>query len=245
MLRYCFVICLLLFAAGSSGCKMCCSPYDYCVPATINREDDFRGCGPNYRAGSVFRDADCRSCGGSNDSNIVLLNTNAGNFGRITPVSARAAEEQNPSATAPLPAAPQLPQKNRPAIAKPPAPPVQKPRVPIDINLNDPFRSQGVPLPSIDELLKKNNAEPPIDFLPAEPTAPVVPVTPPSRVPPNTSDVETMPFVESEPLPAVQNEFSPQAATGEPAITIETLKKLDPTATDIKILNVEDSAVAP
>lgn len=232
---------------------MCCSPYDYCIPAIIDREDDFRGCGPNYRAGSLFCNASCGDCG-TND--ITFLAANAGNFGKTIPVSAVNGEPMQPDANSTGSLPPSIPDTfEHPAIAKPPA--VEKPPVkqPIDLDLNDPF--SGQPLPTIDELLKKSGTEetkPPLkpkNGTPksAKPVAvPVqpVPITPPAaRTLPSSDGIDTIPFVESDAQPPVQNQFQTNPSASEPIITVDELKKLDPTATDIKILNVEDSVLAP
>ncbi|GHT12608.1 hypothetical protein FACS1894170_07610 [Planctomycetales bacterium] len=233
MIRYSVFTVISTLIAVSTGCKMCCSPYDYCIPAVINRADDYRGCGPLYRAGSVFHNADCKSCAGDNTGNI-LLTSNAGNYGRTVPVSA--AVTDTPGQIGPnLPFVEPKP-IDRPTIAKPPA---VEPQQPIDIDLTNPF--EGQPLPAIDDYLLQKSA-------PITPPKTGIPI--PQQLIPNidqplSTDGDTIPFVESDAFPPVQNQYQPNLSSGEPVITIEELKKLDPEATDIKILNVEDSAVTP
>lgn len=73
---------IALSVSISSGCRMCGSSFDACVPAYLQRENDYRGCDPLYRSGSIFYgNADYSDTSG--DLNCVDCSlTNAGMFGR-------------------------------------------------------------------------------------------------------------------------------------------------------------------
>jgi len=80
MFRLITPLSLLSLLLCSIGCRMCDTPYDYCIPAYIDRPEDFRGCGPMYRAGSVLgSDGDAiRQTAYYEESNLY---NNAGNYG--------------------------------------------------------------------------------------------------------------------------------------------------------------------
>lgn len=61
---------------------MCGSSLDTCVPAYLQRENDYRGCDPFYRAGSIFY-GNVNYSDTSGDLNCLDCSlTNAGMFGR-------------------------------------------------------------------------------------------------------------------------------------------------------------------
>ena len=182
---------LVLAFAFFAGCRMCGSPYDYCVPAYTNRADDYRDCDVFYRAGSIFWNSDvgCDEFGGTDIDFVSDRSMNAGNFGTTTP-----AESKRPTLRTLEPR-----KLDRPSIGIPP-------------------RSATPPI----------NGAPPTDFRPFEPQVPSSPNLP-------TSPPPTIP---SGPAPM---QFDQTRNQGGPSITIEELRRLDPTVTDIRILNVEDA----
>lgn len=219
-----FFLLVVLAFSFASGCRMCGSPYDYCVPTHIDRAEDYRGCDPKYRAGSIFY----ASYDGCSDADILTagLTMNTGNFGITTPINEG---ERQPK---------RLDNGEKRIIG-----------VPTDSldsigntleTLNDRER------PDIDDILQQT----PVNRLdtPSMPSnLPGVPLVPPSRTPvpqtPSPDAIETIPFTtpsSEQPLMEPINNVNPPV-TRAPEITIEELRRLDPTVTDIKILNVEDS----
>ncbi|MDR2115101.1 MAG: hypothetical protein LBP87_01845, partial [Planctomycetaceae bacterium] len=86
-----FSVLAVFLVVCSVGCRMCGTQYDYCTPAYTGRTEDYRGCDPLYRAGSIFS---YDNCGGNEISEIneiidgeeqIIRATNAGNFGVTTP----------------------------------------------------------------------------------------------------------------------------------------------------------------
>ncbi|MDR3197506.1 MAG: hypothetical protein LBU34_06500 [Planctomycetaceae bacterium] len=172
----------------SIGCRMCGTQYDYCTPAYTGRVEDYRGCDPLYRAGSIFN---CYGNEIADEEGQIIRATNAGNFGVTTPVNRAYSDPSRlePRSETPI---------GRPTLAP----------TPNGNNTDEPENT----LPGIEDLIRET--------IPVKPAIPAVnpPVT--RQVP-----VETIPFT---------------AQSGEPTFTIEDLRRLDPSVTDIKILNVED-----
>ncbi|GHT47259.1 hypothetical protein FACS189454_09530 [Planctomycetales bacterium] len=247
---------------------MCRSDNDYCIPAFIDRENDYRGCGECYRAGSIFSNASaksaCTSCGSVGAEDITFFASNAGNYGITMPVGATSSQAgdfnvrpghlTNPKRNQQFQRQPQNTQEEDYPLTDPSIVVPQddlktiptQPRQPITDFDDDPFKNR---LPTVEELLNEGTN-------PSQPLKPrrqqqSAPITPPSslKVPEtfetsaSQDDFEALPVVPADAAPAVQNQYYPQSATGEPVITVEELWKIDPTATDIKILNVEDRAV--
>lgn len=177
----------------SVGCRMCGPQYDYCMPAYTGRTEDYRGCNPLYRAGSIFN---CYGDAIVDDEGQIIRATNAGNFGTITPMGR---VHSVPSRLEP---------RSETPIGKPSLAPTSN----GNNNIEDPENT----LPGIEDLLQERT--------PVKPAIPTV-------NPPITRQVpaETIPF---------------SAQSGEPTFTIEDLRRLDPSVTDIKILNIEDSVNA-
>ncbi len=63
---------------------MCGSSLDECVPAFLERENDYRGCSPYYRAGSIYHG---ENIPGGEIALAANRTDNAGHFGVTTPVS--------------------------------------------------------------------------------------------------------------------------------------------------------------
>ena len=181
---------------------MCGSPYDYCMPAYLNRTDDYRGCDPLYRSGSIFSQSDCYRGYGDDDTLVEDRSLNAGNFGVTKPIDSTK---------------PTLGPRRGSAIAKPPTEPV--------LNGN----GFDTPTQGVEELLRDGIPGTPTPLSPTPLENNVVPPVQQPRTP--TSPVETP----VQPMP-----FS-MPNTDEPAITLEDLKRLDPTVTDFKIINIDDT----
>jgi len=216
---------------------MCCSPYDYCVPAHINRNDDFRGCGPQYRAGSVFtgggygmyettiRDGNVLYVGNTGD-----FYSNAGNYGTTTPISTVAPTTQRSSDFLEPPRKP-----NQSPIAKP------QPILEDGDQILEPYRAPNGTVPTVEELLQQ----------PRRGTMPR-PMTPVPIIPPAKPRAEIPSF---EAVPIETMPFSPNDETTPPdpfpitiegtdsPITLEELRRLDPSIRDVQIISIEDAAV--
>ncbi|MDR0704617.1 MAG: hypothetical protein LBF88_06465 [Planctomycetaceae bacterium] len=187
-----FPVFLVILISNAVGCRMCGTGYDYCTSAYTGRTEDYRGCDPLYRAGSIFN---ANSEEITDSEGQIIRATNAGNFGVTTPVHR---VRVNPSRLEP-----RSNSIGRPSLAP----------SPNGSNNNDEPEDFK---PRIEDLLQ--------DTTPVKPTRPTVnpPLT--RQVP-----IETIPF---------------SAQSGEPTFTIEDLRQLDPSVTDIKILNIQDSVNA-
>jgi hypothetical protein len=205
MTRSISLLVILMLLAASAGCRMCGSPYDYCISGYVDRADDYRGCDPFYRAGSVFY------CSDSFETDGAII-ANAGNYGNTTLIEAVNRKEDfkvNPNQRQQTP--------YRPSLT-----PIAKPPLPLGIE-ND----STVPIPDIDQILRDS-----------QPIQQQMPLPKPEipRTPQPAPKSETIPFVPNEPI---QNVLPP-VTTGEPTITIDELRRLDPSVTDIKIISIED-----
>ena len=180
---------ILLVFVSLVGCRMCGSPYDYCVPAHTSRNDDYRGSNVSYRAGSIFwqGDSTCYGHDGTDVEFVADRSMNAGNWGMTTPVE---------------------PKRPTPRILEP----RKLERPPIGI----PPKS-ATPSP---------NGDPVDDHGPFTDQTPILPDLPPSIMPPDFTPT---------PLGQPKNQEIPP-------ITIEELRRTDPTVTDFRILSVEDAA---
>ena len=176
MNRFFFVFAFVLLV----GCRMCGSPYDYCVPAHTHRSDDYRGCNVFYRAGSIFWNVGSTDAG-ADIGFVTDRSVNAGNFGTTTPI-----------------------ESNRPTQR------MLEPRKLDRPTIGIPHKSAAPPLNGTEDSQPFN--------VPAPGEHPVSP--PPTGFTP-------IPFDQT------QNQVGP-------SITIEELRRLDPTVTDVRILNVED-----
>lgn len=199
MTRILFPLVLLALAAGMSGCRMCGSPDDYCIPAYIERDCDYRGCDTLYRAGSIFYDnVDYRSVSDPDCNDCSM--SNAGDWGKTKAVK---------------------PFRN---IGVPPKAP--------DANEN------GFEMPTREELMRgvrpglgvpetvPTDDEPGTERISPPPTRPFTPIGPTGPIDPSAPVDPAFPF---------------STQSGEPKITVEELRRLDPTITDVQILNIDDS----
>ncbi len=97
MARFIIPLVFLVLALGSAGCRMCGSPYDLCTPAFLERHDDYRGCDPMYRSGSIFSRGG-NDCYLGSDGGLLIADRsmNAGNFGVTVPVKGAKLPSKSP-----------------------------------------------------------------------------------------------------------------------------------------------------
>ena len=226
----CFVS-LILFAVG---CRICTSPCDYRISAFIDRCDDYRGSNPMYRAGSIS--------GGWCGTHQVVRGavyerdygdyySNAGNYGVTTPVSM---VPHTPPHTDTLDYQPDITHPNW--ISKPP-------QLHNEGGILPPVFNGLNGVPNIEELIDRQlNTIP----FPTPITPPIRPRTPPSETMP--SDV--IPFSPSDAQPIdgtpTEEKITPPRTlptimeTDGPPITLEELRRLDPSIQDVQIISIED-----
>ena len=225
-----FVVALFLasFLLSSMGCRMCSSPYDYCLSTHIDRPDDYRGCGPLYRAGSILSDDGCGIQQVSHDGDVLYVRnggefaSNAGSYGMTMPIV-------QPTRGSDSRSFPRQETTRQETI---------RIGIPQDQQPSEPAQESGVP--TIQELLRKRGGTP-------EPMRPV-PINPPSRPRVEIPDferplIETTPFSPTdEPvLPPTTNPF-PTTTNIDPPITLEELRRLDPSVREVQIISIEDAA---
>lgn len=189
MTRMIFPLAFLVLVAGASGCRMCGSPNDYCIPAHIERDNDYRGCDTLYRAGSIFyNETDYRNetVPGCNDCSMA----NAGNWGKTRAV--------------------RLPH----IIAVPPKSPEETDNGGFDMPTREDLMRGVRPGLGVPETIPMN--EPEMFAPPPPPTRPDSPDT-------------------------IEPAFPFGMQWDEPKFTVEELRRLDPSITDVQILNIEDS----
>jgi len=262
MSRYVVVFCLSFVILCSVGCRLCPTPFDSLVPAFIERPCDYRGFNVLYRAGSV---TDCWGSGHHvvrgtfHGDEFFDVYNNAGDFGVTTPISPlRHTPDPGPGTfgngtieTRPNFETQQdfVPRPNIDhQIGIPHQPPADErffpePRV----------RELDGRVPTIEELLlDRQRGTAPLPM-------PVTPPTPPGRpgmAPQDFEAIPTMPFSPSNDRIAPPNGAQPRTAppirdTGspngsptrmdsEPPITLEELRRLDPTIQDVQIISIED-----
>ena len=211
MTRPIAAFCLLPLLLFSAGCRVCNTPYDYCIPAYIDRPDDFRDCGPMYRAGSAVDGGGVGIAQAAYYEEVDIYN-NAGNYGMTTPI-----------ASAIIPADPATTQRHRDLrIAIPPQ----------DIDDWNWGTEPGNRIPSVRELLDRPRRAAPMPM----------PIIPPGRSPyfDDKEDGETIhPFTPSDGVVPLPNTF-PATPIDSP-ITLEELRRLDPTVSDVQIISIEDA----
>ena len=219
MLRFAALCCLLIPFLCSVGCQMCCTPHDHRISGYVDRFDDYRGFNPMYRAGSIVSGHGYEACLGNACyvGNTGDYYNNAGNYGATTPVT-------------PIHPGSSIfetgPEPGQHPIAVPRRAPQESdsvngstPGVPSAEDLrNMPRGTTPRPVPTLPLLqpqgLPPVIEEPPIQFSPSDEQ----PVLPPSTIP------------------------LPNMDTGLP-ITLEELRRLDPSVQDIQIISIEDAAV--
>jgi hypothetical protein len=233
MYRFVVVFFLVSLLLCSVGCRLCSSPYDYCIPAHISRPHDFRGCGPLYRAGSILS-GDGYAVSQMSHGEIVYVNnagefgSNAGNYGTTTPIVFPTVQRSSDSLVSP-------PRLESSLVGKP----LESDPIP------GPFRDPNNAIPTVEELLEQQRRG-----IMSEPML-HVPISPPSRprvdVPPfETTPIEAIPFSPSDapmlsPPPIPTSPFPAETDMDAP-ITLEELRRLDPSISDVQIISIEDAA---
>ena len=226
MFRHVIVFCLLSLLICSVGCQMCCPPHDYRISGYVDRFDDYRGYNPMYRAGSIL----------SGEEGMVIGNAcyvgstgdvyhNAGNYGFTAPATI---VRPHPSTldTYPVPepsliGIPEQPPKDDETIVRP--------RQPIE----------GVP--TIEDLLNRQRGT-------SSDAIPVIPPPKPRVVPPISApssddpSMEVIPLSESDEVELPTTIF-PVIKDVDSPITLEELRRLDPSVQDVQIISIEDAAV--
>ena len=262
MFRLAVAFGLLSLLLCSVGCRMCCTPHDYRLAAYIDRCEDYRGFSPTYRAGSVLGGDRYSTCslvignacyaGSTGDIYDNDLYNNAGNYGTTLPVS------PVPRGSATFESHPQPPFEPSPIGVPPqdpagflPHPPPQLDQNLIGVPPQEPAnrippapRRRDGNVPSVEQLLQQPRGTMP-DALP------ITPPTKPRVVPPASNDtlIETVPFSPSDET-SVPPSASPMTKhTSEPTppglqITLEELRRLDPSVHDLQIISIEDASVA-
>ena len=194
MFRVAAAFCLASLLLCSVGCRMCCTPYDYCIPAHIVRHDDFRGCGPMYRAGSILTGNGCNTCQMGSGNMVYVGNSgdyygtgdfysNAGNYGMTTPVVQPTIQHRSDSV------------EIRPGLD--PSPIAKPPQIVEDENmLLEPYRRDpNSSLPTVDDLIQQPRREPmPNPMRPVPNPMRPVPITPPAQ--PKISFIAVSPCLE-------------------------------------------------
>ena len=242
MFRFAVAFCLLSLILCSVGCRLCSTPYDYRISTYIERPFDYRCFNPMYRAGSISGDrGDTHHVvrGAFQEDDFVDIFSNAGNFGVTTPISMlRHTPDSGTGAFETRPSFENQSSTDRP-IAIPNQPPSEEgffyePRV----------RELDGRVPTIDELLDRQRGTMPLPM----------PITPPGRpgaAPQGFEGIPTIPFSPSDEVFAPPSAFPPIMETDspngypmrmetDPPITLEELRRLDPTIQDVQIISIED-----
>ena len=242
MFRFLVTFCLLSLIFCSVGCRMCCSPYDYCIPAFIDREDDFRGCGPLYRAGSILTGEGCNTCRTTIGDTLYVGNSgefysNAGNYGMTTQISVVSPAIRRGSDSLEPQLQESQPRQNTSPIGKPGG--LENDNlIPGPYKESNDTESNGN-FPTVEELLRSPrrgttpNPKTPVPVVP--PAKPRVNVTPFEESP-----VEVLPFSPSD--EPISPGLFPPTTDSDPPITLEELRRLDPSVRDIQIISIEDAA---
>jgi len=229
MFRIVLSCCLLILCFGSAGCRMCCTPHDNRIAGFIDRCGDYRGFNPDYRAGSVFGDNKCGTFSadiqdahyrgsdhGSYHGSPGDVYSNAGNYGETTPVTnvPRSSDSIFPHT-----------RSGGQTIGIPDVSPDKW--LPKTIHGD---------VPDIRSIFREPTDLPPMQIdtptperlrlAPPLPDAPIpfTPITPNDEIviPPRT-------------FPTIQETELP--------ITLEELRRLDPSVHDIQIISIEDAAI--
>jgi hypothetical protein len=198
---------------------MCPTPHDYRISTYIDRGDDYRGFNPLYRAGSVFGGLDGTHqalCNAYYEGDVGNLYSNAGNYGITTPV----AMVRHSSGSGTFDTVPRI---DRPDGDR--------------INLPPRIREPNGTMPTLEELINQ-----PRGTMPSP-----LPITPPGRprtAPPSFENTDespdTIPFSPSDDVIVPPNPFPSMPETGPP-ITLEELRRLDPSIQDVQIISIEDT----
>jgi len=222
MSRFVIAFCISSLLLCSIGCRMCPTPHDYRVSTYIDRCDDYRGFNPLYRAGSIFGGGDGTHQGFCNayyEGDLGDIYSNAGNYGITTPVSmVRRSTGSGTFET--VPRTDLNPEGER-------------------INVPSRVQEPNGTMPTLEDLLQR-----PRGTMPSP-----LPVTPPGRprtAPPafedaDKSPIDTIPFSPNDEVITPPNTF-PSMLETDPPITLEELRRLDPSIQDMQIISIEDAA---
>ena len=246
MFRSVIAFCLLALFLCSVGCRICTTPHDYRISTYIDRCDDYRGFHPLYRAGSIF--------GGWNGAHQVGYThhegtygeytdyyTNAGNYGITTPISTvrytpdtDVFDSQQGTEQSPIAIPDHHPGNNG---------------LPFSPGRFAPDRTPNG-IPSIGELIDRERGS---IQLPTPLAPPVRQGTVPSF---EGMPGDSLPFSPSDALPngvmpgnTVPNDGRltppstfPKTMETDLPVTLEELRRLDPTIQDVQIISIEDVA---
>ncbi len=206
----------LVLLSCSVGCRMCGPSLDECVPAFLERSDDYRGNSPFYRAGSIY---------GVETGKGISRAVNAGNFGITTPVSQAQLQFKKPGYG--LTSPDDAPDEGDSEFQIPTMEDLtsgvrgyhgQNEKTPaISLPANSPFQSVPVTEPVLEPM----------------PTTEPVPEVFPNDDTIDNDSIETIPFADT---------FT-ESSMAEPSFTVEDLRRLESSegVTDIEILNIEDT----
>ena len=240
MFRFVAIFSLLALVLCSVGCRICSTPYDYHISAYVERPDDYRGSHPMYRAGSIF--------GGWGSSHHVVnahyegefidYYSNAGNYGVTMPImtlrhlpSTGTFETRPRTELTPI-AIPQHSPEEEGFFTSP--------------RIREPIRKPNGTVPTIEDLINRQRGTmqlPTPIIPPARPrTTPsfedmpinVIPFSPSDAVPLSPSNT-----VPNDEIIIPPNRFPTMMET-DPPITLEELRRLDPTIQDVQIISIED-----
>lgn len=225
----------------SVGCRICTTPHDCRISTYIDRCDDYRGNNPLYRAGTIF--------GGWNGTHQMFSHanyegeyadfyTNAGNYGVTTPImlvnhssdtgtGAFSTHHGTEQSTGPI-AIPEYPPGGNEFILPP-------------------YKDSIGTIPEIDELINRNRGTVP---LPSPLAPPLTPPVMPKAAPLDGMPSDSIPFSPSDAMPngvfpgdeaiTPPNTF-PKTMETDPPITLEELRRLDPSIQDVQIISIEDA----
>jgi len=237
MSRFVVAFCLVPLFLCSVGCRICSTPHDYHISAHIERPYDYRGSNPMYRAGSIFGGGSHQMIrhayheGAYIDEEYADYYTNAGNYGVTTPVTL---VRHTPDTGTFEP----RPDTGRSLIGIPDSLPGGNNTFP---SLTDP----GGGIPPIQDLIDRQRS-----MLPAP-----MPINQQPNLNPGppfgNRPIDTMPFSPSDIVPngvlpgdeqlSPPNTIPTILETDLP-ITLEELRRLDPTIQDVQIISIEDIA---
>jgi len=230
MTRFVVAACLLSLVLCSVGCRICPTPHDYRISAYIDRCDDYRGFNPMYRAGSISGGTYHVVRGTHYGKEFVDYYDNAGNYGVTTPVTM----------------APYVPRtdtfENQPNTE----------RTPIGMPLQNPSEEDFFPtrlngtgnVTPVEDLLNPQRGTTPMQM-------PTMPQMRPRTSPPEDTSIDTIPFSPSDAIPTdsvPSDKLSPPSTfpktieTDDLPITLEELRRLDPSIQDVEIISIEDAA---
>jgi len=226
MFRFLVTFALLSSLLCSVGCRICSTPYDCSISTYIDRHDDYRGSYPLYRGGSIFG-----GWGGDSNGGYVDYYSNAGNYGVTTPVMLT-----------------QYTPGNEPGTFISPPEIRHSGTVQETIGIPDVAPGGSSTMPSVEELINRQRGTMQV---PTPLTPPMMPRTAPR---PDDAPSDAIPFAPSDVVPngavpkgiapgdevIIPPSTNPLTMETDPPITLEELRRLDPTIQDVQIISIED-----